>query len=270
MIETQNIFCEQCKSSEYEFDKYYKEFSCKNCGKIVEDKNKIASIEKYIRSKDSDISKDSLSEEETIKTVFETNFNETVLENSIPTVVHFSLDSEFDAQMQPLLESLARSLTSKATFATVNISENTNLCEKYGISLAPTLLFVVTGKVVGYIIGIQTAEDLKLKVSTMLEKPADDHKEIDPGEIKKASKAAQPSGEWSNALTSGLVAGLVFLFSRTKLEGAATLIVPGLAMAFFITNSNFRFSFAQKAFAIVLMLVIGTYGSDIMKFLMSH
>jgi len=75
-------------------------------------------------------------------------------------------------------------------------------------------------------------------------------------------KRAKAFEGWSNAIMSGLVAGAVFAFARSKLEGAAALIVPGLAIAFFITNRSFGFSIFQKGFAFGLMFIIGMYWKE--------
>jgi thioredoxin 1 len=205
-----------------------------------------------------------------MKSVSDQSFKEEVLESRMPTVVHFSLDSEYDARMAPIRDELAESLTGRASFLLLNMSENPELCQKYGVSSAPTLLTFIAGKAVGYTIGMQTIDELRTRVTAVLDKPADEQQELSQEDLKKASKAAQPSGEWTNALTSGLVAGGVFFFARAHLQGAASLIVPGFAMAFFITNGNFRFSIPQKALAILLMFVIGMYGQDMLDWFMSQ
>lgn len=80
-----------------------------------------------------------------------------------------------------------------------------------------------------------------------------------------AGNRAKASGEWSNAVMSGLAAGAVFAFARSQLEGAAAFMVPALAFAFFITNKNFGFSIFQKGFAIGLMFVIGMYWRELLE-----
>ena len=74
-------------------------------------------------------------------------------------------------------------------------------------------------------------------------------------------------GDWGSAMISGIVAGVVFAIARSNFTGAASLIVPGLALAFFIQNKNFRFSWFQKAFAIGLMFIIGMFNKELVELL---
>ena len=41
MKNDQQAMCEKCGSPEFEYDSYYKEYSCKECGWIVKDPEKI-------------------------------------------------------------------------------------------------------------------------------------------------------------------------------------------------------------------------------------
>ena len=149
--EADTIEIGQCNHPEFEYDNYYDEYVCKKCGLIVKEEPK--------------------------KILSGTSFKEKVLESNLPSVVHFSLESEYDTQMESLLDDLIESLSGKVTFVKLNISENTDLCNTYGVSLAPTLLFFSDGKAVGYTIGVQTAESLRTQLSSMLDKPSYEHKE---------------------------------------------------------------------------------------------
>jgi transcription initiation factor TFIIIB Brf1 subunit/transcription initiation factor TFIIB len=42
MAEHQKVFCDKSGSSDFEYDSSWKEYSCKNCGQIVEDDEKIS------------------------------------------------------------------------------------------------------------------------------------------------------------------------------------------------------------------------------------
>ncbi len=58
MAEHQKVFCDKCGSSDFEYDSSWKEYSCKNCGQIVEDDEKISVIKKIHKTKDEGLEKD--------------------------------------------------------------------------------------------------------------------------------------------------------------------------------------------------------------------
>jgi len=47
--DVQDVFCENCGFDGFEYDRVWKEYSCKECGEIVEDPERIAAIQKTIR-----------------------------------------------------------------------------------------------------------------------------------------------------------------------------------------------------------------------------
>lgn len=51
MMASKEATCEKCRSSEFEYDAAWKEYSCKNCGWIVKDPDRISAIEKAKKDK---------------------------------------------------------------------------------------------------------------------------------------------------------------------------------------------------------------------------
>tara|TARA_Y100000593_G_C4236118_1_gene299641 strand:+ start:371 stop:691 length:321 start_codon:yes stop_codon:yes gene_type:complete len=51
-------------------------------------------------------------------------------------------------RLSPILESVAETLSGQVTVAKVNIDENKNLAQKYGVRSIPTLIIIKDGKVV--------------------------------------------------------------------------------------------------------------------------
>jgi thioredoxin 1 len=195
-------------------------------------------------------------------------FESEVIQSTIPVLLHFSLESQYDLQINPILEELFSKYSGSMKFVKINISENTLTASKYAVTLAPSLLIFVQGKVVAQIVGVVSKDTISAKIDLVLQKSAEELPELSFKELKKAYK--QNSGSWNNALTSGLVSGVIYAFSLSHFKGTiAILMVPGLAYAFCIQNKNFRFSWLQKIFATGLMIYLGWYWREILQFV-SH
>jgi hypothetical protein len=78
------------------------------------------------------------------------------------------------------------------------------------------------------------------------------------------------SGEWEQALVSGVIAGSVFAFSKSHMAFPGWLLTTGLAYSFCILNGNFRYSPAQKVVATLIMLGIGTYWREGLAMMYPH
>jgi thioredoxin 1 len=188
-----------------------------------------------------------------------------VIQSKMPSVVHFSLESEFDAQMTEVLQELYKQFSCSVKFFTMKITEQPATSAEYGIIKAPTVLLFAKGKFVAFTVGAVSIEIVKAKIESVLGKSSDELPELSKKDLKKVYH--QTEGDWGSAMISGIVAGVIFAFARSNFSGAASFIVPGFALFFFIQNNNFKFSWLQRVFAIVIMFTIGLYNRELLEFL---
>jgi len=70
--------------------------------------------------------------------------------------------------MSPIVEELANEYKGKAKICKMNTDENPGMAQEYSISAIPTLLFFKDGKVVKEIVGLQSKEELKEILDSLL------------------------------------------------------------------------------------------------------
>lgn len=195
--------------------------------------------------------------------ITDANFEAEVLQSDLPVLVFFTLDSEYDRKMSSVLDKILPEYTTTLKAVFFKISENSDTDKKYGVSLAPTLLMFVNGKVVAQIVGAVDQEIVANKIKSVLETPAEELPELSLSDLKKAYK--QSSGQWDHAFLSGIVSGVAFAIARSNLEGAIAFLVPAFAYGFFIANKNLGFSGLQKIVATGLMFIIGMYWREMLE-----
>lgn len=61
----------------------------------------------------------------------------------------------------PILEELAQEVGEKATVLKVNVDENPELAQKYGIRGIPTMIFFKNGQAAKTLVGMQPKEEIK-------------------------------------------------------------------------------------------------------------
>jgi len=197
--------------------------------------------------------------------ISDSNFAAEVLQFEKLVIVHFSLESEYDSRITPFLDELLLHYSESIRFCKIKMSDQPIVTAKYAVTMAPTLLIFAFGKAVAQIVGAVTKETIKLKIDSVIGKSSEELPELSLMELKKAYK--QNDGEWGSAMISGIVAGVIFAIARSNFTGAAAIIVPGFALAFFIQNKNFGFSWYQKAFAIGIMFIVGMFNKELLEFL---
>lgn len=94
-------------------------------------------------------------------TITDANFDEQVLKNDKPVLVDFWAVWCGPCQVQgPIVKDIAGAMEGKAVIGELNVDENPNTAQKYGIMSIPTLMIFKGGTVVKQFIGVQSKETL--------------------------------------------------------------------------------------------------------------
>ena len=94
-------------------------------------------------------------------TITDANFDTEVLQNSKPVLVDFWAVWCGPCQTQePIVEEVAKVMEGKATIGKLNVDENPQVSQKFGIMSIPTLMIFKNGTVVKQFIGVQSKETL--------------------------------------------------------------------------------------------------------------
>lgn len=90
------------------------------------------------------------------------NFEQEVLNSQKPVLVDFWAPWCGPCQMMgPIIEELAEELEGQVVVGKLNVDENPQMAQKYGIMGIPTLLVFKNGQVVEQFVGVQPKEVLK-------------------------------------------------------------------------------------------------------------
>lgn len=89
------------------------------------------------------------------------NFEEEALKSNIPVLIDFWASWCGPCRMMsPVIDEIANSMDTSIKVCKVNVDENQELAERYGIMTIPTFLIIKEGKEVGRTIGVQPKEDI--------------------------------------------------------------------------------------------------------------
>jgi thioredoxin 1 len=96
------------------------------------------------------------------KTFTDTNFDTEVLKSSQPVLVDFWAEWCGPCKMLgPVVDRIAAANDGKLVVGKMNVDENPDTPQKYGIQGIPTLLFFKGGEVVNQIVGFQSQENIQ-------------------------------------------------------------------------------------------------------------
>lgn len=101
--------------------------------------------------------------------VTDENFDQLVLENPKPVVVHFSADWSGSSDiMHAIVDGLADRFEGEVTFAEIDFGRHGHIAERLGVASVPTLVIFSTGEVVDIIEGMISSSELAEKVRAQL------------------------------------------------------------------------------------------------------
>lgn len=107
---------------------------------------------------------------ERIVTLSAANFDREVLQANCPVLVDFWAEWCGPCRMiAPVLDELAEEQAGKLKVGKVNVDENAELANKYGIRAIPTLLLFKNGEVKEQLVGVMAKRDLQKKVAAYLD-----------------------------------------------------------------------------------------------------
>lgn len=89
------------------------------------------------------------------------NFTKEVLEEEKPVLIDFWAEWCGPCRMMaPVIDEIAESMEDSIKVCKVNIDENQELAEEYGVMSIPTFIVIKNGKETGRTIGVQSKEQL--------------------------------------------------------------------------------------------------------------
>lgn len=102
------------------------------------------------------------------KEITDANLQE-VLDNEQIVVIDFWAEWCGPCRMiSPIIDELAKEYDNKVCIGKVNVDENDDVVEKYGIRNIPTILFIKNGEIVDKKVGASSKADLKAKIDALL------------------------------------------------------------------------------------------------------
>ena len=90
------------------------------------------------------------------------NFDEEIKNSKLPILVDFWAEWCGPCRsLAPVLDEVATEVGDKASVVKVNVDENGDLAQKYGIRGIPTMIFFKDGEAAKTLVGLQPKEEIK-------------------------------------------------------------------------------------------------------------
>lgn len=97
------------------------------------------------------------------------NFEEEVLKSDVPVLVDFYADWCGPCKMMaPVVAKFAEEFDGKVKVGKINVDDNGDIAQKYGVMSIPNFKFFKNGEVVDNIVGAVNPDMLREKVSNLL------------------------------------------------------------------------------------------------------
>ncbi len=102
-------------------------------------------------------------------TITDANFEAEVMKNDTPVLVDFWAVWCGPCQMQgPIVEEVAHAMEGKVKVGKMNVDENPQVSQQFGIMSIPTIMIFKGGTVVKQFIGVQSKETLMSELNTLI------------------------------------------------------------------------------------------------------
>lgn len=97
------------------------------------------------------------------------NFKQEVLENKQPAIVDFWAPWCGPCRtVSPIIDELAKEFAGKIKIGKINVDENSEIANQYGVMSIPSVLFFKNGQPVKTMVGVQSKESYKQEIETIL------------------------------------------------------------------------------------------------------
>jgi len=104
-----------------------------------------------------------------VLTITEANFEAEVLKSTVPVLVDFWAEWCMPCRMlAPTVDELAGEYDGRVKFGKLNVDQNHQVTNQYGITGIPALLMFKNGQLVKKVVGVKPKKDLKAELDALL------------------------------------------------------------------------------------------------------